>query len=94
MESHFIGAKLDSVLPPIIRARIRFPNSRDMGFTRKRLPFPRKDPAKPWHLLAELRDLSGKRLVAEEDRLRSASLRASAELRRAGRSWMTRAFPV
>jgi FkbH-like protein len=45
------------------------------------LPFPRKDPARLWHLLGELRDLFGKPQVLEEDRLRSASLRASAELR-------------
>jgi FkbH-like protein len=45
------------------------------------LPFPGKDPDKLWHLLGELRDLFGKPLVLEEDRLRSASLRASAEMR-------------
>jgi FkbH-like protein len=45
------------------------------------LPFPRKDPARLWHLLGELRDLFGKPVVLEEDRLRSASVRASAELR-------------
>jgi FkbH-like protein len=45
------------------------------------LPFPRKDPAKLWDLLGELRDLFGKPLVLEEDRIRSASLRAAAGMR-------------
>ena len=39
-----------------------------------------KDPAKVWQLLGELRDLFGKPLLMEEDRLRQASIRASAQL--------------
>jgi FkbH-like protein len=45
------------------------------------IPFPKKDPAKVWNLLGELRDLFGKPLVMEEDRLRSNSLRAGLEIR-------------
>jgi FkbH-like protein len=44
------------------------------------LPFPRKDPARLWDLLGELRDLFGKPLVLEEDRIRGASLRAAARI--------------
>jgi FkbH-like protein len=47
------------------------------------LAFPR-DPAAQWALLATLRDLFGKPVLLEEDRLRSASIRASAELRDLG----------
>ena len=46
--------------------------------------FSGKDPAKVWDLLGELRDLFGKPLLMEEDRLRQASLRASAELQEMG----------
>ncbi len=48
------------------------------------LQFPRKDPAKVWSLLGELRDLFGKPVVMEEDRLRQASIRASAHIQEAG----------
>ncbi len=44
------------------------------------LPFPRKDPARLWNLLGELRDLFGKPLILDEDRIRSASLRAAAQI--------------
>jgi FkbH-like protein len=47
------------------------------------LQFPRKDAAKLWDLLGQLRDLFGKPLVLDEDRLRSASLRSSAQMRAA-----------
>ena len=43
------------------------------------LQFPGKDAAKTWHLLCELRDLFGKPLLMDEDRLRRASLRAFSE---------------
>jgi len=42
--------------------------------------FPKNDPAKLWHLLAELRDLFGKPQLMDEDRLRQASIRASAAI--------------
>lgn len=48
------------------------------------LQFPRKDPAKVWKLLGELRDLFGKPLVLEEDRLRQASLRAAGQIQEMG----------
>lgn len=47
------------------------------------LQFPR-DPAGQWNLLASLRDLFGKPVLLEEDRLRGASIRASAEIRDLG----------
>jgi FkbH-like protein len=50
------------------------------------LEFPKKDPAKLWHLLGELRDLFGKPVVMDEDRLRQASIRASATLQEMGDS--------
>ena len=43
--------------------------------------FPKKDPAKLWLLLRELRDLFGKPALMEEDRLRLAGIRASATIR-------------
>jgi FkbH-like protein len=48
------------------------------------LQFAGKDPAKVWNLMGELRALFGKPLVMEEDRLRRASLRASAEIQEMG----------
>jgi FkbH-like protein len=42
--------------------------------------FPGKDAAAVWNLLGDLRDLFGKPLVMEEDRLRLASIRASAQI--------------
>lgn len=42
--------------------------------------FPKKDADAVWNLLGELRDLFGKPLVMEEDRLRAASIRASAQM--------------
>jgi FkbH-like protein len=45
------------------------------------LRFTPKDPAAVWNLLQQLRDLFGKPLLFAEDRLRSASVRASAALR-------------
>jgi len=47
------------------------------------LPFNGKDPAAVWDLLHRLRDLFGKPLLTEEDRLRHASVGASSQLRRA-----------
>lgn len=47
------------------------------------LEFP-SDPAGQWKLLDTLRDLFGKPVLLEEDRLRGASIRASAELRHLG----------
>ncbi len=44
------------------------------------IQFPKKDAAGVWNLLGELRDLFGKALVMEEDRLRAASIRASAQI--------------
>jgi FkbH-like protein len=44
------------------------------------LQFPKKDAAAVWNLLGELRDLFGKPMVMEEDRLRAASIRASAHI--------------
>ena len=44
------------------------------------IQFPKKDAAGVWSLLGELRDLFGKPLVLEEDRLRAASIRASAQI--------------
>ena len=46
--------------------------------------FPGKDAAKVWSLLCELRDLFGKPLLMEEDRLRQASIRASTEIQEIG----------
>jgi len=45
------------------------------------LAFPAKDPAAAWKLLGDLRDLFGKPLLMEEDRLRQSSIRASAQVR-------------
>lgn len=44
------------------------------------LRFPGKDAAGVWNLLGSLRDLFGKPLLMEEDRLRQASIRASAQI--------------
>lgn len=55
------------------------------------LQFPR-DSAGQWNLLATLRDLFGKPVLLEEDRLRSASIRASAELRDLGEQATTPEF--
>jgi FkbH-like protein len=44
------------------------------------LRFPAKDAAGVWNLLGSLRDLFGKPLLMEEDRLRQASIRASAQI--------------
>jgi FkbH-like protein len=45
------------------------------------LAFPGNDPAAVWRLLGHLRDLFGKPVLMEEDRLRQSSIRASAEIR-------------
>lgn len=45
-----------------------------------------KDPAQVWNLLCELRDLFGKPLLMEEDRLRQASIRAAAQIEGLGES--------
>ncbi|MGO9229461.1 MAG: HAD-IIIC family phosphatase [Bryobacteraceae bacterium] len=45
------------------------------------LGFPAKDPAAVWNLLGHLRDLFGKPVLMEEDRLRQPSIRASAQVR-------------
>jgi FkbH-like protein len=45
------------------------------------LAFPGKDPAAVWNLLGRLRDLFGKPVQLEEDRLRQSSIRASAQVR-------------
>jgi FkbH-like protein len=45
------------------------------------LQFPRENPQAAYELLERLRDLFGKDQISHEDRLRSASLRANAELR-------------
>src|ERR1017187_702255 len=45
------------------------------------LAFPGKDPAAVWKLLGDLRDLFGKPVLMEEDRLRQSSIRASAHIR-------------
>jgi FkbH-like protein len=44
------------------------------------LRFPVKDATAVWNLLGELRDLFGKPVLTEEDRLRQASIRASAQI--------------
>ncbi|MGA3189137.1 MAG: HAD-IIIC family phosphatase [Bryobacteraceae bacterium] len=44
------------------------------------LTFPKKDATAVWNLLGELRDLFGKPLIMEEDKLRQASIRASAQI--------------
>ncbi len=44
------------------------------------LRFPVRDAAALWNLLGDLRDLFGKPLLMEEDRLRQASIRASAQI--------------
>jgi FkbH-like protein len=44
------------------------------------LQFPKKDATAVWNLLGGLRDLFGKPLLMEEDRLRQASIRASAQI--------------
>jgi FkbH-like protein len=48
------------------------------------LRFPKKDATAVWDLLGSLRDLFGKPLLMEEDRLRQASIRASAQLQELG----------
>jgi FkbH-like protein len=48
------------------------------------LRFPKKDAAAVWDLLGSLRDLFGKPLLMEEDRLRQASIRASAKIQELG----------
>ena len=50
------------------------------------LQFPGRDAGKVWHLLCELRDLFGKPLLMEEDRLRQASIRASTQIHEMGGS--------
>ena len=42
--------------------------------------FPKKDAAGAWNLLGSLRDLFGKPVLMDEDRLRQASIRASAQI--------------
>ena len=44
------------------------------------LRFPTKDAAAVWNLLGDLRDFFGKPVLTEEDRLRQASIRASAQI--------------
>ncbi|HEY1755181.1 MAG TPA: HAD-IIIC family phosphatase [Bryobacteraceae bacterium] len=44
------------------------------------LLFPKKDPTAVWGLLGELRDCFGKPVLMDEDRLRQASIRASAQI--------------
>lgn len=44
------------------------------------LLFPKKDAAAVWNLLGQLRDLFGKPVLLAEDRLRQASIRASAQI--------------
>ena len=44
------------------------------------LRFPAKDAAAVWNLLGDLRDLFGKPVLTEEDRLRQSSIRASAQI--------------
>ena len=56
------------------------------------LQFPKSDPAKVWSFLGELRDLFGKPVVLEEDRLRRSSLRAASEMREAARIPARREF--
>lgn len=46
--------------------------------------FPKRDPAKVWNLLGELRDLFGKPVLLEEDRLRRNSIRAASQVRESG----------
>ncbi len=46
--------------------------------------FPKKDPAKLWALLAELRDLFGKPVLTDEDRIRGKSIRSSAAIQELG----------
>ena len=48
------------------------------------LRFPKKDSAAVWDLLGQLRDLFGKPQITEEDGLRQASIRASAQLQETG----------
>ena len=48
------------------------------GITCRR--FSAKDPASVWGLLGEMRDFFGKPVILEEDRLRQASIRASAQM--------------
>jgi FkbH-like protein len=50
------------------------------------LQFPGNDAAGVWHLLWELRDLFGKPLLMQEDRLRQASILASSQLQELGES--------
>jgi FkbH-like protein len=44
------------------------------------LQFPKKDATAVWNLLGQLRDLFGKPVLMDEDRLRQASIRASAQI--------------
>jgi FkbH-like protein len=46
------------------------------------IEFPRKDPEAFWNLLKRLRDLFGKPVLLEEDRIRLTSLRSAKEVRR------------
>ena len=48
------------------------------------LQFPKGDAARLWNSLGELRDLFGKPVLLDEDRLRGASIRAASEIRNAG----------
>jgi FkbH-like protein len=57
----------------------RFP-----GITCRR--FTGKDPVKVWQLIGDLRDLFGKPLLMEEDRLRQSSIRAAAQIQEMGES--------
>jgi len=54
--------------------------------------FRAKNPAQVWNLLGELRDLFGKPLLTEEDGLRQASLRASAQIQELGENEVTPEF--
>jgi FkbH-like protein len=54
--------------------------------------FPKKDPAKLWALLCELRDLFGKPVLVAEDRLRQQSIRASAAIQEMGEAAGTDEF--
>jgi FkbH-like protein len=56
------------------------------------LEFPKNDAAKLWAMLGELRDLFGKPVLLEEDRLRRSSIRATVELREAGADTSSPAF--
>jgi FkbH-like protein len=51
-----------------------------------------KSPAHVWNLLGELRDLFGKPVLTEEDSLRQASIRASAQIQELGENTVTPEF--